>query len=68
MVDVQTRVAMSATVVTLLSLRLPIWDEFEGLDTLTEEGIEEHDMRTETDASQVSILRVVGELNRPGSF
>jgi len=68
-VDVQTPVAVFATAIALqqrtLSLHLPILDEFEDLDTLTEEGIEEYDVRTETDASRINILRVFGELNRP---
>jgi len=63
---------MFATAITLqqhaLSLHLPIWDEFEDLDTLTEEGIEEYGMRIETDSAQISTLRMVGELNRPRLF
>ena len=60
MADDQTRAVMLAAAITLqqhaLSFNLPIEAEFEDLDTLTVEEIEEHDEQTETDASQIMYL------------
>ena len=73
MVDDQTRAAMFAAAITIqqhsLSLHLPIEDEFEDLNAVDEEEIEQHDEQTEVNTSQImhlgSLVLVVAAMLPP---